>query len=88
MVPAVSAPTFREMRAALDVVAALAEVIREVGSIPSGHLYAQVMGQLSIGQYERIVGLLKRAGVIEERGHVLTWVGPALEKTPGAAVSS
>ena len=59
--------------------AAIAESIRAVGEIPSGHLYAQVMGVLTLEQYERAVGVLKGAGLVEERGHVLRWVGPKID---------
>ena len=43
------------------VIAALAEVICEVRAIPSGHLYAQCMGHMTIEVYEKAIGLLKRA---------------------------
>lgn len=69
-----SAVSKSEMSAAI---AALAEVIREVRAIPSGHLYAQCMGHMTIEVYEKAIGLLKRAELVAEDGaHMLTWVGP------------
>jgi hypothetical protein len=58
---------------------AVAEAIRELGSVPSGHLYAQLMGQLSLESYGAILRTLKGAGLVEEKSHLLTWVGPTLE---------
>lgn len=69
------------VRAAVQFVAALGEAIRAAGTdgIPSGHLYALVMSTgRSLADYEGAIGVLKRAGVVEERAHLLTWVGPAL----------
>lgn len=64
---------------ALGVAVAVAEVIRGAGSIPSGHLYAQVMGRMSLASYEAIIRGLKGAGLVSERAHMLTWTGPAIE---------
>jgi hypothetical protein len=58
---------------------AVAEAIRELGSVPSGHLYARLMGQLSLESYETILRTLRGAGLVEQKNHVLRWVGPALE---------
>jgi len=68
-----------EIKAALQVTAAVAEAIRELGNVPSGHLYAHLMGRLSLQQYESIIGLLKQTGLVTESGHELTWIGPAKE---------
>lgn len=43
----------------------------EVGA-PSGHLYAAVMGHLSLSEYQECVDCLKAIGAVTERGHVLT----------------
>jgi len=65
-----------ELAAGLEVVAAMAETVRELKEVPSGTLYAHVMGQLSLESYEKVIGLLKRAGVVEETpAHLLRWVG-------------
>lgn len=63
-------------QAALEIIKTVAEAIRELGSVPSGHLYARVMGYLSLDAYTRIVETLKRTGLVEEHGHLLTWVEP------------
>lgn len=69
-------PSKEAIQATIQTVAAIAEAIRDLGSVPSGHLYAQVMGHMSIDQYSQIIVLLKKAGLVTESGHLLTWVGP------------
>lgn len=77
-----SAPSKEQIKAALGAVQAIAETIREVGEVPSGVLYAQLVGVLpDLASYERILGILKGAKlVVEETNHVLRWIGPQLEK--------
>jgi hypothetical protein len=65
------------LKAAIGVLAALAEVIRAKGSIPSGELYAQVCGALSLQTYESAIGLLVRSSLVtRDATHLLTWIGP------------
>lgn len=62
--------------AALQMAKAVADTIRELNEVPSGTLYAQLVGTFSIQQYDQLIGLLKRTGLIEETGsHLLRWVG-------------
>jgi hypothetical protein len=61
------------------MVGAVAEAIRTLGSVPSGHFYAQVCDKMDLQTYTSIIGILKRAELVSEAGHVLTWVGPTLE---------
>jgi hypothetical protein len=56
---------------------AIAEAIRELGSVPSGHLYARLMGQLAIEEYNAIIAVLKGAELVTEEAHVLSWIGGA-----------
>ena len=65
-----------DVAAAVQVIAAVAEAIRGLGEVPSGELYVHVMSRLSIEQYGRVIATLKSAGLIEERNHVLRWIGP------------
>jgi hypothetical protein len=70
-----------EVRAALGVLMAVSETIRDLGEVPSGVLYSQLMGAVSLSAYEKIIGTLKGAKLVEETpGHLLRWVGP---KIPG-----
>jgi hypothetical protein len=74
----VNAPSAKQLGAAVATVAAVAEAIRGLGQVPSGELYANVCGTLSLQQYEQIIALLKRADLVSESGHMLSWVGPKL----------
>ena len=68
--------TKEEVKGAIAAVAALAEAIRALGSVPNGHLYAQVMGSMTFAFYERAIGVLKGAGLVAESNNLLPWVGP------------
>lgn len=71
--------TKEQVRGALGVVMALSETIRELKEVPSGELYAQLMGTLSLEDYQKVVAMLKRTGLVEEtQAHLLRWVGPTI----------
>lgn len=62
---------------AVQVLGVMAEAIRELGEIPSGHLYAMTMGSFeNVQAFESAVRVLKGAGLVSESGHVLRWCGP------------
>ena len=54
-----------EALAAVRVAHAIAETIRELGEVPSGHLYARVMGVMDLRQYEQVISLLIDARLVE-----------------------
>lgn len=63
----------------LEMVEAVAESIRELGEVPSGHLYALCMGHMSLERYDAVISSLVRAGVVRRSAaHLLTWTGPVL----------
>lgn len=67
------------MAAAFQILAAVAEAIRELRSVPSGHLYAQLMGRMDFETYTKIIDRLKGAGLVaENKSNLLTWIGPVL----------
>ena len=75
--------TNTEVKAAFGIVQAVAEAIRELCEVPSGHLYANLMSKLSLAQFEQVLGIRKGAGlVLESNAHLLTWIGPALPEGP------
>ena len=63
----------KKQQAALEIIKAVADTIKELGSVPSGHLYAQLMGHLTLDQYNQIIGVLKNTGLVSESNHLLTW---------------
>lgn len=71
-------PTRDQIVAAFNVVAALAEAIRVLGSVPSGELYARVMGNLSVQAYDSAIDTLIRARLVSKRNNVIAWIGGSL----------
>lgn len=64
--------------AMLSAMIAVAETLRVIGEMPSGHLYARLMNYVNLQQYYAIIERLKHAGLIEEKSHLLRWVGPSV----------
>ena len=56
---------------------AIADAIKELGTVPSGELYAQLMRHgISLEVYEKILNRLKDDGLIfVSSGHSITWKG-------------
>jgi hypothetical protein len=69
-------PEKAEARRAVDVILAIAEAVRAAKEIPSGHLYAMLCGAIDLPAYRKVLGILQRAGVVEEKGHLVRWIGP------------
>ena len=76
------ATTNEQLGGAVAILVVMAEAIRAAGSMPSGHLYALVLGRMTLADYEVAIGILKRARLVEESAHVLTWTGPRIEAEP------
>lgn len=68
-----------QVRGAVAVVVAVAEAIRELGSVPNGHLYARLMGHMDLETYNKIIDILKKGGLVKEENHLLTYIGPKKE---------
>ena len=62
------------VKAGLSLMVAVAETVKDLGQVPSGHLYAVLMDQMTFDQYNRIVDIMKRAGMVTEQNNQLTWV--------------
>ena len=73
-------PQKQEVKQALLKIRIIADAIREAGDtgIPSGHLYAAVIEKYSLQEYESIITILVRAELIDEKYHLLKWIGPKL----------
>jgi len=69
--------TTAQVTAAIRTVAAVGDAIRELGTVPSGELYARLSGRFDIDQYQRIIDTLKGADLVAELGHLIKWIGPA-----------
>jgi hypothetical protein len=56
---------------------AVGECIRDLGRpVPSGEVYAHLMGHLTLESYTSVIAVLKAKGLVEEKNHLLTWIGP------------
>lgn len=71
-------PSDAERRAALAIILAISEAIRELGQVPAGELYAVMMAKgMTLAQFEAIIGQLEGAKLVRrESSHLLTWIGP------------
>jgi len=63
-----------QKNAMIQAVFAVRDAIKELGEVPSGHLYAQLMGHMSLDTYNQIISLLKKSGKVTESGNLLRWV--------------
>jgi hypothetical protein len=63
-----------ELAAAALMIDAVAEAIKGLGSVPSGHLYAMLTGMMTLEMYLAIIAKLQRLGMISNSGHLLTWI--------------
>ena len=64
-----------ELTAAFDFLKAIVDTIRELGEVPSGHLYARLADKITVAQYGQVIEILKRSGLVRESGaHLLTWI--------------
>jgi hypothetical protein len=69
--------TVANAKAAVDIILAIANWIRDIKEIPSGLLYANVMGSISLADYEKIIAILVNADLVaKDASHLLRWVGP------------
>ena len=73
-------PTTTEQRkAALAVVLAASETIREAREVPTGHLYAVLMSfGCDMEQYRQIENILIGSRMVAKSGEMLRWVGPEI----------
>jgi hypothetical protein len=66
-----------QAQAAAGALLALAECIRDLGSVPSGHLCARLKGHMSLETYQKLIGILVQAGMVcQHPNHLLEWTGP------------
>lgn len=70
-----------KVKAVLELIWAVGDAIREAPTgIPSGELYAMLMGVMSLETYLALVEKLKEAGLVQESNYLLKWVGPPKPK--------
>lgn len=72
--------TNEQIKAIRAVAAIILEAIEAAGErgVPSGHLYAMLMGKMSLDQYNQIISGLKRAGFVSEEYFLLKATGKTM----------
>lgn len=75
-----STPTEKDILAVVMAARALGDTIQSLGAVPSGTLYAAVMGKMSYSTYEGLLDMLVSTGMVRRDGsHLLIWTGPTFE---------
>lgn len=69
-------PTKQQVSAALDLLYAVGDTLREAGEMPEGELYAILAGRMSLATFNQMMGTLVRSRLVSNTGHVLRWLGP------------
>lgn len=69
----------KQIQGTIQIVAAIGKAIADLGSVPSGHLYANVMGHMDMETYTKVINMLKKANLVKESNNLLTWVGPSVK---------
>jgi hypothetical protein len=68
-------PTTEQIAAYLGCIRAMIDAVRDAGRIPSGHMYAVLMGHMTLHQYETLVQKVVSTGLVRLDGDELVWVG-------------
>ena len=73
--------TSETVGSAIRLIKIVADAMREANEIPSGTIYAALMQYgCTMEQFEAMVRILIRAGLIEHTGMgLLRWIGPVVE---------
>lgn len=74
----------QQIRAYLDAAEAIAEIIKAytdhpqmgIRGIPSGHLYARLMGSMSFDTYRSFIDTLINLGIVKQSNFLLTYIRP------------
>lgn len=61
-------------KAAVEIIKAIADTIKELKRVPNGELWAHCMGKMSFNDYQKVIDILKGAGLIKEINNELIWV--------------
>ena len=67
-----------QMQDAVRIALAVSDAIRQLGTVPAGHLYVQVQHKLNMEAFQSLLTFLEDAELITySRDHVITWIGPS-----------
>lgn len=66
--------TKQQVAAVLEIVRAVADTIRDAGSVPNGTIYAALMAKgATLDQHNQIIAMLVRSGLVRQSGDMLHW---------------
>ncbi len=75
--------TKHEIHDGVIALAAVAEAISELKSVPAGLVYSQVMHKMDLEAFNKLVKTLCDCGLVERSNQgVLTWIGPDEQRQP------
>lgn len=77
---ALSRCPFCALKRALSVTRIIADLIREVGEVPTATLYAALCGVLTLSDFNSMLAMLQRAELVSVSNHVARWIGPEIVK--------
>ena len=66
-----------QAKAAIKITMAVADTIKELGTVPAGVLYAQLMGHMSLDSFNSLLNLMTRGDkpLVKRNGDLLVWNG-------------
>jgi hypothetical protein len=62
-----------QAKAGLSLVVAVAETVKDLGEVHSGTLYAALMDRMTLTQFDRVLDIMKRAGMVTQKDNLLRW---------------
>ena len=64
--------TAEQKNAMKEAIVAIYEAVHDLGGIPNGHLYAHLMGRLTLDQYNQIIDYMVRNKLLKNENNYLT----------------
>ena len=64
-----------EVKTAIKIMAAVASSVKELGRVPSGHVYAMLMGRMDFQQFQAMENCLLKTGLVKKEGDEYVWKG-------------
>ena len=81
--------TEQKTRAYVEIIAAVLDTVRKLGSTPHGHMYAHLMGHLSLDQLNAILRIGADAGLLRVDGsHMIHWTGAHGDEIPASSMAA
>lgn len=71
--------TAAQVKAAIEILRTVADLIKALGQVPSGELYARLLEplpQLTCETYLAMIDKMKEAKLIRVESHLITWIAP------------